>query len=347
MVIERIKKIQSFVTQANLAGLLVDDTVDLFYLTSLKLSLGRLLITPKSATLFVDGRYLESAKKKASCEVASLVGFESYVKEIRGKIGFDALTTIYKSVLDLQKQGVDLEALEGPVKKLREVKDFRELELLQRAADLGSRGYDHILHLLKEGISEEEIAKELEVFWLRAGSEKVAFEPIIAFGENSSQPHYRAGKRRLKKGDTVLIDIGVMLEGYASDMTRVLFFGKPSPKMEEIYDAVKEAHTQALEACKPKTSMKLIEKRAREVIASRGFGEYFPHSLGHGVGLEVHEWPSFKGEALLEEGMVFTIEPGIYLPGVGGVRLEDTVVATPTGVKSLTNRLISNSPLVV
>ena len=347
MVVERIKKIQSFVTQENLAGLLVDDTVDLFYLTSLKLSLGRLLITPQSATLFVDGRYLESAKKMASCEVASLAGFEGHVKEIRGKIGFDAFTTIYKSLLDLQKLGLDLEALEGPVKKLREVKDAQELQLLQKAADLGSRGYDHVLNLLKEGISEEEIAKELEIFWLRAGGEKVAFEPIIAFGENSSQPHYRAGKRRLKKGDTVLIDIGVMLEGYASDMTRVLFFGKPSPKMEEIYDAVREAHTQAVQACNLGVSMKQIEKRAREVIASRGFGEYFPHSLGHGVGLEVHEWPSFKSEALLKEGMVFTIEPGIYLPSVGGVRLEDTVVATPTGVKSLTNITISISPLVI
>ena len=333
MVLERIKKVQFLIKEAKLDGLIVDDPIDLFYLTGLKLSLGRLLVTVDGATLFVDGRYLESAGKKSSCEVRLLSTFES-----KGKIGFDALTTTYKSALELRKNISELEPLEGVVRKIREVKEREEIELLRAAAALGSEGYDQVLEWLEEGVCEDEIAIELEIFWLRNGGEKVSFEPIIAFGENSSQPHYRAGKRKLKRGDTVLIDIGVMREGYASDMTRVVFFGPPKSEMKEIYNVVREAHQCAMAECRPGVSMSHVDKMAREVIVSRGYGAYFPHGLGHGVGLEVHEWPSFKSEAILEEGMVFTIEPGIYLPGVGGVRLEDTVVITASGVESLTNR---------
>lgn len=335
----RINKVQKWLDRVSLEALIVEHPLDLYYLTGLKLSSGRLVIKREQATLFVDGRYIESAQKKAPCEVALIAFFKEI--SLQGKVGFDMATTSYQKYLELYAQFQEnLHPVDSPIKQIRQIKEQEEIALLFEAASLGSEGYDYVLTLLKEGVKEDHVATELELFWRKKGGEKVSFDPIIAFGANSSQPHYRAGNSVLKKQETVLIDIGVMKNAYASDMTRVVFFEGTPPQMQEIYDIVKSAQQAALKLCKKAVKLGDVDAAARRVITESGYGAHFTHSLGHGVGLDVHELPLVRqgNEEAIEEGMVFTIEPGIYLPGVGGVRLEDTIVITSDGYESLTRR---------
>ncbi len=328
-------------TLGKLDGILVDSPIDLYYLTGLELSLGRLLITQKEATLFVDGRYFEKCQKESPIPV--VLWDRKSPLPITGKVGFDSLYTTYNEYQTLCKLDVKWEPLCGPIQKLRLIKEPAEIEKLRVSAALCAQGYDYVLTLLKEGVIEEEVAMELELFWRKIGGEELSFEPIIAFGENSSLPHHRPSKRALQHGDLVLIDIGVRYDHYHSDMTRVTFFGEPTTQMEEIYSIVKEAYVAALALCRPGQEMAVVDRAARQLIESRGYD--LPHSLGHGVGLEVHEMPRIyaSSEGTLQAGMVITIEPGIYVPGFGGVRLEDTIVITGDGYESLTCRPLSES----
>lgn len=359
---KRIETLIKSLKELSCDALLVDDPINLYYLTGLQLSLGILLVHQQGAVLLVDSRYYELCKQKCPVPVlladqnhhtlAKLLANEcSFVQ----KIAFSVENTTFKVFQDLQacinavststenKKILTLMPLSNPVKKLRSIKDHEELRILREASNLGSLGYDFVCSLLKEGITETDIAIELEIFWKRRGSKSIAFEPIIAFGANSSMPHYRAGIAKLKKGDCILIDIGVNFNHYHSDMTRMAFFGEPNPKILEIYEIVKSAQKAALQICRPGTLIGDLDQAARSVIASHGYGDKFTHSLGHGVGLEIHEWPTLRNatpfkDVPLQEGMVITIEPGIYLPGIGGVRLEDTIAITDISYENLTNR---------
>jgi len=324
--------------------------VNLYYLTGMKLSDGRLLVHEKGAHLFVDGRYYENCQRAKVCTVVRAEPgtfrdtLDSDDFQFIETLGFDGDNTSYNRYLRLREQlSVSLLALDNPVRAMREIKDDGEIALLREAAALGSEGFDFVCSQLREGITEEEVARELEVFWKRKGGKALAFDPIIAFGAHSSMPHYTVGSRDLREGDVVLIDIGVNLQHYHSDMTRVVFFGKPHPELLAIYRIVQRAQEMALALCRPGTSVGELDAAARDFIGGYGFGEHFTHSLGHGVGLEIHESPTLRNrlphsEKVLEEGMVITVEPGIYLPGVGGVRLEDTVVIIKGGHENLTNR---------
>lgn len=355
----RIKIVQLFLKEAACDALLVDDPINLYYLTGMHLSEGKLLVCAKQSYLMVDSRYFELCKKQCSIPVllASAHTFSDFLSHDGRFIETLAFNNemSYKNYLQLQaclediikksetQRNLILKALENPIKILREIKDKEEIELLRQAAELGSQGFDFVCTLLKLGITEEEVANELEIFWKKRAAKGLAFAPIIAFGANGSMPHYRAGKAQLKKGDSVLIDIGVNLQNYHSDMTRVVFFGEPDARILEIYEIVKQAQSAALKLCKPGTLIGDLDKAAREIIAEKGYGEQFTHSLGHGVGLEVHELPVLRNtatyrEVALQAGMVITIEPGIYLPEIGGVRLEDTVVITSEGHENLTRR---------
>lgn len=354
----RLKNLQKLIRENDCDAFLVTDKINLYYLTGLQLSLGTLLVHAKGTVLLVDGRYFEWCEKNSPVPVR-LAGrdqntLEKLLKEYRSiqTLGFDATSTTYsehtslkKRIKGIHKKPISLVPLDNPVSRLRSIKDDHEIALLHAAAALGSKGYDFVCANLKEGVTEIELSTALEIFWKQHGSTSVAFEPIIAFGKSSSQPHYRAGKNRLKKGDPVLIDIGVNLQNYHSDMTRVVFFGKPSAEIRTIFEVVKEAQQAALALCRPDTSIADLDQAARQVISSHGYGEYFPHSLGHGVGLEIHEWPLIRNtpankKVFLQEGMVITIEPGIYLPNIGGVRLEDTIAITRNGYESLSKRSI-------
>lgn len=325
-------------------GFIIEDPLDLFYLTGLNLSRGMLLVCKKQVCLFVDGRYLSMAKERAKVPVR-LVS-DQQVREFLRKNGaneliFDSARTSFERHAQLKKSlKVALKPKAHILQELRAVKNPLEIEKLKESARLNYAGYEHILKLLKVGISERALATEFEIFCLKQGGEKPAFEPIIAFGKNSALPHHRASDTRLKKGDIVLFDLGVMLDGYASDMTRIHFFGKAAPKLQKFYEVVRSAHRAALALCKPGTEIGALDEAARQVMAESGLEELFVHSLGHGIGLEVHEFPLIrKGgphhKLPLREGMAITIEPGLYLPGLGGVRYEDTVLIAEKGYVNL------------
>lgn len=355
---KRLNTLQTIIHKAGCDALLIDDPTNLFYMTGLELSAGKLLVHTNGADLLVDSRYFESCKKISPFPVRLLE--QSTFEALLGtsefltiqKLGFDSEKTSYKNYESLLKliaslstagRCLELIPLDAPLKLQRSIKDSEEIQALREAAELGSQGFDLVCGLLKEGITEAECARELEIFWKRKGSKGVAFDPIIAFGANSSMPHYRAGNETLKNGHIVLIDIGVNFKHYHSDMTRIAFFGKPDPRLIEIHKIVQEAQKTALDLCKPGTTLGELDKAARNVIANHGYADYFTHSLGHGVGLDIHEYPTIRNapsfaEVPLTEGMVITIEPGIYLPEIGGVRIEDTVVITDSGHENLSLR---------
>lgn len=333
---KRVEKLQNLVAEQQCDAYIVEDPISLFYLTGIEMSAGRYVVTPQEAHLFVDGRYLELCR-----EIPGLPIEEGSLDQY-GKVGFSKETTTVARSEKLGDKGVPFEDL---VAKLREIKDETELALLREAGELGSKGYDYLCSLITEGATETELAMELDIFWKRSGGKGVAFDPIVAFGASSSMPHYHPRKTALKKGNLVLLDIGVSLNHYQSDMTRVVLFGDVDPELKKIYEIVRNAQKEALKVCRPGTRIGDLDAAARDLITAEGYGEQFCHRLGHGIGLEVHEAPSLCNKTAIKErklqrGMVITVEPGIYLPGKGGVRLEDTVAITDDGYENLTNRPI-------
>lgn len=351
--VKRLEKLRTLLSTLPCDGLLIEHPTHLLYLTGLEFSAGKLLLSMEQACLIVDGRYFESASKQTLFPVL-LLKDESLKDQIASfqihKLGFDQLETTYHAFLGLNKLAEELKShsysleiipVESAVQKLRLIKDEEEIACLKRAAKLGCEGYKFVVSALKEGISEEELAFELEFFWKKRGAKKLAFDSIIAFGPNSAMPHYRAGQATLKQNTSVLIDIGVVLSHYHSDMTRVIFFGTAPPLIQTIYSIVEEAKERALAICRPGTLVGDLDRAARSYIASKGYGDLFSHSLGHGLGLDIHEPPILRDSGPysslpLQPGMAITIEPGIYLPGVGGVRLEDTILITNDGYENLT-----------
>jgi Xaa-Pro aminopeptidase len=350
---KRLENAKKVLEEQGADALLLEDEINLFYLTGLELSAGKLLIGHTAAVLFVDGRYLELCQSRSPIPVKLLDPSKFSQNFLQPP--FDSVRTLafasdklsYDGYIQLQKQlkplphPIALMPLQTPLRPLRLYKEPEEAEKLKAAARLGSAGFELLLSLLQEGIREDEAAAELEIFWKRQGAAS-AFSPIIAFGPNSSMPHHRAGKTRLEKGQPVLIDIGATLDHYHSDMTRTLFFESADPQLLAFHEVVQEAQAAALKLCRPGTPLGALDRAARSLIEKAGYGERFTHSLGHGIGLEVHEYPTVKNtepfkDVLLEPGMALTIEPGIYLPGIGGVRIEDTVLITETGHENLTN----------
>jgi Xaa-Pro aminopeptidase len=228
--------------------------------------------------------------------------------------------------------------LEEELKNFRAEKDSKELALIRRAIDISSNAFLSLPKILKEGVLEREVALEMEFFMKRNGADAIGFDIIIASGKRSALPHGRASTKGIEKGDFILIDFGSEFQGYHSDQTRTLVCGNPSLEQQKIYRIVKEAHDRAIEKIRPGIPIGEVDTAAREYIRNQGYGDYFGHGTGHGIGLAVHEDPVVNSEnkGLLQEGMVFTIEPGIYIPNWGGVRIEDMVFVTPQGAEVLT-----------
>jgi len=345
----RFIQLKQLLPTLKVEAILVENPIDLLYLTGLSLSSGQLLISEKDACLILDGRYFEKGGEQPLYPVVkkSPEALKEWLKAQRiASLGFDAAQTTFQGYQQLQdsinasNSFTSLVPLNAPIHHLRRVKDQDEIACLRKAALLNRRGCRFVIESLQEGITENQLARELEIFWLKNGGQKLAFDPIIAFKANASQPHYRAGETPLEKNMQVLIDIGVVVNQYASDMTRVVFFGEPSPLIQEIYTIVEQAKACAFALCRPGEKVKNLDMAARKLISDHGYGEQFTHSLGHGIGLETHEPPTLRSEGpysemTLEAGMVITIEPGIYLPKIGGVRLEDTILITDTGYEIL------------
>jgi Xaa-Pro aminopeptidase len=347
--LDRLKRLQQVLKETNCSYFLEQDPINIYYLTGLQVSCGKFLVHPAGACLVVDNRYLELCKRDSPFPVylSEQPSLPALLFELGcdKTLGFDSENISYRDFSALQHMlaGMVLVPLEKPVKRLRMIKDQAEVFFLKEAASLCCEGMDFVISSLEEGIVEEQLALELEIFWKRKGARDVSFEPIIAFGPHTSMPHYRAGKGILKKGDPVLIDIGVNFHHYHSDMTRTVFFGEPSHELNTVYTIVLKAQLAAIALCRPGITIGELDQIARKYIASQGYGEYFTHGLGHGVGLEIHEEPGVRNkppykDMVLEPGMVITIEPGVYLPGKGGVRIEDTVVITDAKEDIITQR---------
>ncbi len=223
--------------------------------------------------------------------------------------------------------------------ELRKVKDEKEIELMRKAGELTSKGMETAYEIIKPGIKEYEVAAEIEYAMRKGGGWGTAFDTIVASGPRSAFPHGGCTDREIREGDLVVVDIGAAYHYYRSDMTRTIVAGKPSEKQKKIHQIVKEAQEKACEAVKPNVKAKQVDQVARKIIEDAGYGEYYVHGLGHGVGLEVHEAPTLSPESKdkLTVGNVVTIEPGIYLPGFGGFRIEDTVLVQKRKVEKLTS----------
>lgn len=320
---------------------LIENVYDLFYLTGLTLSKGRLLVTPKGATLYVDGRYYEKAKREAPCPVRIWDEFKQCGEK---KIVFDSTTVTYEGYLTLKKTFAEVEWVPqaSPVKVLRLIKDAEEIAKMKRAAQVTWMGYQKVIASLREGVSEEELALEFEIFCRKHGASGLSFDPIIAFGENSAYPHYRAGKTRLKQGHIVLVDVGAIVDHYHSDMTRVFFFGDAPPELARFERIVRTAQQKAIAHIRPGVLLGELDQVVRNEFDRENVKQLYIHSLGHGVGLQGHEYPLVRIDSpdrdlALQPGMVFTVEPGLYLPGLGGVRIEDTVLVTESGHENFFN----------
>ncbi|PFG11939.1 M24 family metallopeptidase [Bacillus sp. es.036] len=233
---------------------------------------------------------------------------------------------------------VSFTSAEEKLHELRLIKDEQELEILRRAAALADFGVETGVKALQEGCTEMEVLATIEYELKKKGIREMSFSTMVLFGEKAGQPHGHPGDRKLKRGDLVLFDLGVVLDGYCSDITRTVAYKEVNEKQKEIYDVVLNAQLETLTISQPGSRLGDLDKTARQIIADAGYGDQFPHRIGHGIGIEVHEYPSMSenNDSLLVEGMTYTIEPGIYVPEVGGVRIEDDVLVTKTGYETLT-----------
>jgi Xaa-Pro aminopeptidase len=342
------------VAAAKAAGvdcLLVTHLPDVRYLSGFTGSNAALVLAGGRSVLFTDGRYTAQAKVEAvgtrvviakkpavaaACEWIEAAGVK--------QCGFDAAQTSV-AALEGMRKAVSAKLRRGlfqPVKPLvaglREVKDAEEIAVMREAALLGCRLFDGMLSYIQLGLTEVAVAAELEHAARLAGAEAMSFETIVASGERSALPHGRATQIKLPRRGFVTLDFGVILNGYCSDMTRTVHMGKALPGEREVYDAVLEAQEAGVAKVAPGVTCAEIDEAARSVLRRAGLDKYFSHSTGHGVGLEIHEGPRLaaKQTQVLEEGMVVTIEPGVYMPGRFGVRIEDMVLVTATGGEVLT-----------
>ncbi len=331
-----------------LDALLVSNVVNVSYLSGFTGEDTVLMILPDSAYLITDFRYVEQAQQEAPhfALVRHKKGFYQKAIEVARRrkvkrLGVEGSALSHSSFLNMRKEAKRMRLLpQKPlVEDLRMIKDAEEISLIRAAAACAAKAFKETVGRVKPGMTEFEVATDLEFRLRRLGARRGAFETIVAVNERASLPHARAGEKQVEKTCLLLIDFGAYKDMYNCDCTRTMLRGRPTAKMERIYRIVEDAQRMALETIKPGLAVRLLDKIARDHIKSKGFGKEFGHSLGHGIGREVHESPriSWKTSKIkLQEGMVFTVEPGIYLPNVGGVRIEDTVVVTKKGCEVLT-----------
>ena len=353
---DRLRALRRAMSRENIEAVLVTHLPDVRYLCGFTGSNAALAVTSRKAVLFTDGRYTAQAKQEtqaASVRITeplqSALGeacalFEKSIPK-RVRCYYDpAYTTV--SALTLMRSAISVSRRRGffrPLKEpivsdLRMVKDTDELDRITAAAALGNRLFDAILPHIQPGIPETEIAASLEFFARSMGAEAMSFETIVASGPRSALPHGRATARMTPRNGFVTLDFGVILKGYCSDMTRTVCIGKPGRAERSAYDAVLKAQQAAVAAVRPGATCGEVDEAARSVLKKAGLDEYFTHSTGHGVGLEIHEPPRIARDQKkeLQPGMVITIEPGVYMPGRFGIRIEDMVVVTEKGGKVLT-----------
>lgn len=341
---KRINELRKLLTNPDEAALITDE-VNIGYFSGFFHSEGALLVTHQTVTLLVDFRYFEAAQLKADCDV---VCFTRLTEELSTLLMREAVRSLHVEASNLTverykrfetalgKSGIELNAdgeLDRLIGEIRIIKDETELEKIQTAQSIAEKAYNELLNVIRVGISERELAARLAFYMKQKGAEDVSFDLITITGKKTSLPHGVPSDDRISEGDFFTCDFGAVYEGYHSDTTRTVAVGFATDEMRLVYDIVLQAQLSALKEIKPGVLCSTVDKTARDIIAKAGYGEYFGHSTGHGVGLNIHELPyvSSKSDTILKAGMVITDEPGIYLPNRFGVRIEDMVAVTENG----------------
>ena len=343
-----IEKLKAALADKDFAALIYSEE-NRRYFTSFPSSDGWLLVTAEKAVFFTDSRYIEAAQQQCEgCDEILL--FERLSKSVKPvieslkieKIAVEASRMTLSALSSVEKalgaEFVTDSSLDDIIDSIRIKKSESEIELIVKAQRIAEKAFEHICDFIKVGMTEKEIGLELDYFMLKNGADALSFETIAICGEKTSMPHGVPGENRVKEGDFVTMDYGAVCGGYHSDMTRTVAVGFATDEMKEIYNTVLSAQKAAFPLMKPGVPCSDVDKAGRDVIEKAGYGKYFGHSLGHGVGVEIHEMPSVspRSDNILEEGYVITDEPGIYIPGKFGVRIEDMAYITNDGYRNLT-----------
>jgi Xaa-Pro aminopeptidase len=342
---DHLARARAYLGAAPVDALLVVRPENRRYVTGFRGSAGLALVAATEAWLAVDFRYYDQAAAEApACRVVRggadpAAALAEAVKPLgSGRVGFEAEFVPYAQAERLRERFAPTQLVPlADVDRIRWVKDAAETAAVVRAAEIAERAFGHLLDVLRPGMTEQDAALELEIAIRRGGGERLAFDTVLASGPRGALPHGRATDRVMQRGDFVTIDFGAVYDGYVSDCTRTVALGEVDTRHRDVYEAVLAAQRRALEAVRPGTACRDVDAAGRAVIAAAGFGEAFGHAMGHGIGLDVHEGPAIspRSDAVLEAGMIVTIEPGVYLPGWGGVRIEDAVVVTDDGARVL------------
>ncbi|MEH7107255.1 M24 family metallopeptidase [Bacillus sp. JJ1764] len=343
----KLDNLRSQFSKHGIDGMLVTSPFNRRYISNFTGTSGVVLISEEKAQFITDFRYIEQATKQ--CDGFEIIKFsESIPKEIAQqakklgiqRLGFEEEYMTFSSYNVYEKEvETELVPISGLIEKLRLIKTDAEIKILKEAADIADAAFKHILDFIRPGKTELEVTNELEFFMRKAGATSSSFDTIVASGFRSALPHGVASEKAIENGDMVTLDFGAYYKGYVSDITRTVAVGEPDAKLKEIYQIVLDAQLRGMDGIKPGMTGKQADALTRDYITEKGYGEYFGHSTGHGIGLEVHEGPalSAKSDLVLEPGMVVTCEPGIYIPGLGGVRIEDDTLITKDSNEALTH----------
>lgn len=339
---ERLRRLRSRLAEEGVDAILISDGENRRYLSGFVGTAGYLLITKDAAVLVTDSRYTEQAGRQApGYRVDRVTGRLDWLPGLAAEFGLERLAfeadDITVHTLDRIRAafadspngpGPELTPTTGITLGLRALKEPAEVEALQRAVDIADAAFENVSGTIRPGDTEAEVAWRIELAVREQGAESLSFDTIVGSGPNAALPHHRAAERAIQEGEPIVIDMGARFDGYCSDLTRTVVVGRSDGQFQKVYDTVLGAQLTAIESVTSGMTGREADRLARAVIEEAGFGELFGHSLGHGVGLEVHEAPSVAAtsEGKLEDGMVFTIEPGVYIPGWGGVRIEDVVI---------------------
>lgn len=325
------KKLNKILSEVE--AILITSPYNMRYFSSFSGGEGALLITNGRRILFTDSRYKEQAENEAKAfEVVDFSSLNDICKMLcemkASSVAFEDSFVTARYLLRLKEQSkAEFIGKSDEINNLRMIKEDFEIEKIERAEEIGDMAFSHILGYIKEGVSERDLAAEIEYFMRKCGAEKTSFDTIAISGKKTSMPHGRPSGKKIENGDFITLDFGCVYEGYCSDMTRTVVLGKASNRQKEIYEIVRRAQEAGLSAIKRGVSCFDADKAARDVIEGAGYGKNFGHSLGHGVGLLIHEAPTLspKSDIVLCDNMIVSCEPGIYIPDFGGVRIEDLV----------------------
>ena len=332
----RVEKIRDLIKERDVDALIIKGKNNKRYIGALTGSGVYVLITKEKKYQILDGRYTDEADKKTSGFIKRVVSQGSYITNIIElleqlnikNIAIESQAMSIQEYISLEKAGFDISLITNELGKVRAVKSKEEIELIKKACEITDEVFSQVISEIKEGMTELEVSALLQYYALKKGASGMAFEPIIASGARGAMPHGRPTNKKLKKNEAITIDFGVVYQGYQSDMTRTISIGEPPKIIREIYDIVLKAQLSSIESIKEGVKASDVDKVARQIIQDHGFGDYFNHGLGHGMGLGDGEVPTLnkRSDDILTEGMVMSCEPGIYIPDVGGVRIEDDIV---------------------